>query len=67
MTKEKLISRFRRNASLVQTAGRSESDLLKGTLNLFKNEEHIGTPGISYVPVLTSGIGLMEAIDIIVV
>ena len=53
MTKEKLISRFRRNGSLVHTAGRSESDLLKGTLNLFKNEEHIGA--VSYESGLSHG------------
>ena len=40
--REKLVERFRRNSSLVRTAGRGEKELLRDTLNLFKEEDDLG-------------------------
>ena len=44
VTREKLVERFRRNSSVVQTAGRGEKELLRDTLNVFKDEDDLGKP-----------------------
>ena len=42
VTREKLVERFRRNSSVVRTAGLGEKELLRDTLNLFKNDDDLG-------------------------
>ena len=41
-TREKLIAKFRRNGTLVNTTNRSEKHLLAETMNLFREEDDIG-------------------------
>ena len=48
-TREKLIAKFRRNGTLVNTTNRSEKHLLAETMNLFREEDDIGAfPGFDW-------------------
>ena len=49
LNKEDSVARFRRSASLVKTAGLSERDLLRKSLDVFNHDTCIGGEGVMYI------------------